>query len=519
MKHIKKLLAFAIVAVMMLSLCGLGAYAQSVPVGSGSGSITITNAAISETYAIYKLFDATVSASQTEGVSDSIAYTGTIPESLGTYFTKDAAGNITATDAAKANDGTLSEAAVAAIAAWANDQTAIAEEECESTPMSFTGLDYGYYVVTSTQGSSAISVDSTNPNAQIIDKNTTPPIVNETKTANDTNVFVGQTVSYTVSFDTANYYVNPNANNRSEKIVNYLIEDNFANGALTDITVTSISVTKGDESYTLTVQQFDDNGKITIPWVDGSGNSLYPNGATLTIQYSGTVAKSVAIDGQGNVNQAKLSFVTEYGTNPPSQITVEETIYSYALAIKKVNQKGEPLAGATFKLPFYVIASPEADGAYVYAGTEASAEVGYTTDSLTTGDDGLIIIKGLEGKDSDTSTAGTYEFEETAAPSGYNKLAGKISVTATKTGQTSTSTTTYLDADGNIVDQQTTGGSTVIVSIESLAATPVVVVNKSGTEMPATGGIGTTIFYVVGSILVVGAAIVLVTKKRVSQKF
>lgn len=129
----------------------------------------------------------------------------------------------------------------------------------------------------------------------------------------------------------------------------------------------------------------------------------------------------------------------------------------------------------------------DTDGAYIYAGTEAGEGL---TNSLTTPDDGLIIVKGVK--------TGTYSVTETAAPNGYNKLTAPVTVTATKTGEKTTSTTTYLDENGEVVDQKTEGGSEVLVSIDKLAATPIVVVNKTGTELPSTGGIGTTIFYTIG---------------------
>ena len=55
------------------------------------------------------------------------------------------------------------------------------------------------------------------------------------------------------------------------------------------------------------------------------------------------------------------------------------------------------------------------------------------------------------------------------------------------------------------------------LTIQELAATPVLVINHAGTELPSTGGIGTTIFYVLGGILAVGAAVVLIARKRVSE--
>ena len=74
----------------------------------------------------------------------------------------------------------------------------------------------------------------------------------------------------------------------------------------------------------------------------------------------------------------------------------------------------------------------------------------------------------------------------------------------------------YLDEDGKVVDENTKVIE-VKVDIDTIAATAVVVLNKAGTELPSTGGMGTTVFYVLGAVLVVGAGVLLVTKKRMSQ--
>ena len=74
----------------------------------------------------------------------------------------------------------------------------------------------------------------------------------------------------------------------------------------------------------------------------------------------------------------------------------------------------------------------------------------------------------------------------------------------------------YLDENGKVVDK-TDKVTEVKVDIDTIAATAVVVVNKAGTELPSTGGMGTTVFYVLGTVLVLGAVVLLVTKKRMSD--
>ena len=85
-----------------------------------------------------------------------------------------------------------------------------------------------------------------------------------------------------------------------------------------------------------------------------------------------------------------------------------------------------------------------------------------------------------------------------------------------KTGETTTKTTIYLNADGSVASEHTETTIDVSFDISEIAATPVAVLNKTGIELPSTGGTGTVIFYVLGSILLLGAAIFFVVRKRMS---
>ena len=468
----KKFFAFLLVVVLMLSL-SVAAFAQTVGTAADdTGSITINNAAKGETYAIYKLFDATVSTFvDSEGnTKTAIAYRlpagmTAIPDGLTDYFEKDAAGNITA----KIDE--LNDAAIAALTAWASTATAVASVESNGTTLTFQGLDYGYYVVTTTQGNAAISVDSTAPNASIYDKNTTPPVNNPKKEVNDTNFYIGDTITYTVSFGTANFN---GTGSEAKRIVSYTISDTLPD-FLSEVTVTSITIGSAEYKVDGAVPQFDANKTITIPWVSGTSpnyTSLYANGAQIVITYTAVLTDAATIAGSGNTNTVSITFTDEANVTPDPKI-VTSTVYTYAIAIKKVDEDGNNLAGAVFELPFYVNKTPDAnDGAYIYAGTTAGTDL---VNELTTPADGLIIIKGLK--------SGT--------PVSITEKAAKV------------------------IDEET--NAFVTLTIQELAATPVLVINHAGTELPSTGGIGTTIFYVLGGILAVGAAVVLIARKRVSE--
>ena len=499
MKRTRKLASLLLALVMVFALATT-AFAQDVPGSGGTGSITISNAAKGETYTIYKLFDATVNAD-----GSSIAYTGDFPESLSEYFEKDANGYISATPAAK-NGENMSDGLKAALKTWTIDAPATSSVVSDGSALNFNGLFFGYYVVTTSQGDQVISVDSTMPNVTIVDKNSSTP-KDLSKTASSDNVSIGDTVTYTVSFKTSNYY---GAGENAKEIVSYTIEDTLPE-FLTGVNVTSIIVDNDGDNTTTGDQanvtaQFA-NRKIVIDWYDETNNQfLYDNGATVTITYTAVVTDTAAIDGNGNTNKVTVTWTTKNGEPPvPGKLEQEETIFTYAIALKKVNNEGKALPGAVFQFPFYVKSTADANGAYIYAGTTEGEGL---TNQITTPDGGVIVVKGVK--------TGSYEITEVKAPDGYNKLTAPVTVEAVKTNSTSTHTTVYLDKDGNVVDVSAKV-TEVKVDIDTIAATALVVVNKAGTELPSTGGMGTTIFYVLGAVLVLGAVVLLVTKKRMSD--
>ena len=497
MKHARKLASLLLALVMVFALATT-AFAQEVPGTDGKeGSITISNAAKGETYTIYKLFDATVNAD-----GSSIAYTGEIPASLSTYFTADVNGYISATPEAKDGEN-MSEGLKTALKAWTADATVTATATSDGSALTFKGLALGYYVVTTSQGEQLISVDSTMKDVTIVDKNSSTP-KDLTKTASKDDVFIGDTVTYTVRFKTSNYY---GAGKDAKEILSYTIEDTLPD-FLNNVTVTSISVNNDAiQDQTGATPQFDSNKKIVIDWYDEVNKQfLYDNGATITITYTAVVTEKATIDGAGNTNKVTVTWTTKGDEPPvPGKLEEEKTIYTYAIALKKVNDKGQALPGAIFKFPFYVKSTADADGAYIYAGDTAGEGL---TNQITTPESGVIVVKGVK--------SGSYEIKEDTAPAGYNKLTAPVTVEAVKTGETTTHITVYLDKDGNKVDESAKV-TEVKVDIDTIAATAVVVVNKAGTELPSTGGMGTTIFYVLGAVLVVGAGVLLVTKKRMNR--
>ena len=275
--------------------------------------------------------------------------------------------------------------------------------------------------------------------------------------------------------------------------------------------------------------------------------SLYNSDVTIVVDYYMILDDDAIVDEPGNKNYA------QYGYNPvepkdaeptppsdkdkPSQKKEvdEATVYTFALAFVKIDDHGESLANASFKLPFYVkevtVTKDEADAEgtagetaadtsdekkiYVYAGEEAGEGL---TNIVTTDESGVITIKGVK--------QGVYPVEETEAPVGFNKLVEPFTVEAKKSGESVTvitETTIYLDENGVVTSEETqtavvknTDGDQNVDNVPVYQFNPII--NKKGTELPSTGGAGTTMFYVIGTILVLGAGLVLVTKKRMSVR-
>lgn len=513
----KKLFALALVLLMVLSL-GAGALA------AGDGSITITNATIGKEYVIYKVFDATYSGSN-------VAYTYKTGETDTLFAILSDANSpfeLTASTVADVYNVTVKAGKDAsAISTFLSDneqyltQTAAAKATTEK--VEFTGLDYGYYYITSALGA-VVTIDTAAPSAEVVDKNQGSSwdlsehgkaIVvvradgqEELVEVNSANY--GDELTFRIGVNAVNY-------EKGKQVLQYVINDtmaaglSFVDGSL-KVTVDGTALNAGDYTLTKAGQTF----KVSIPWVtdraEGGYTPKYSANAVIIVEYKATVTAAAEIAGEGNKNTATYDYQTvdDKPNGPWNESTKEETTtYVFALGILKTDEKGSPLAGAKFALTdeaghrIYVTAADDS-GTYIFDAQSESNEV-------VSPASGLIVIKGL--------AAGTYKLTETEAPRGYNLLENAITVEASikdVTNYTET-ITTYYDKDGNVVSQEVAGGSSKTTTA-AVNVVPVTVVNKAGTELPSTGGIGTTLFYVLGGLLVVGAVILFVTRKRMKSE-
>ena len=538
MKTMKKFVSLALALMMALALMA-PAFAQDVTYAgedaTTDGSLTISNAAKGETYAIYKLFDATYGEAAAEGGDVPMSYTlaGDIPSGLADYFVKATEGSdvVTAEEAATDADGKLSEDAVTALKAWATNEGGIptaaqdgavsalpASAVADGSELTFKNLPYGYYVVVSqSSNGGAISVDTLNPHATLVDKNTSEPgkPSKTVKTATDNKVAqIGETVTYTVEFTTVNWVTPENGSEATEKVVTYTIEDTLPD-FLSDVTVTGIKVIEGEKETVLVgegaignagvtgVDTFGTGKEIVINWTaDGTENtdSRFANGAKIVLTYTAVVNEKIVNDAHNGAGENEVSVYP----NSKEPQKDKEKVYTYDFTLFKYTKNGETetkLEGAEFTLsknedgsePISFVAV-EGKGYRVATQEEIDDTAVETTTTLVAGE---VTIDGL--------ATGTYYLTETKAPDGYNKLTEPVTVIITAITDAENNTTDNYNvmdkADGNPLTDKT-----------------LKVANLSGGLLPSTGGIGTTIFYVVGGVLVVGAAILLMTRKRVRDE-
>lgn len=468
-KTFKKLFAALLAAALVLAMA-VPAFAVT---NATKGSITISKTVKDETYTIYRMFKLD------SYNAESNTYSYTVESDWEGFFKTGAGGNYITLDgqnhptwtAADENDSTTVAAFAKAALAWAKQKgiQSAGTQEGNGSSITFSNLDLGYYLVDSSLGA-LCGLNTTNPDATIKEKNEKPEIKKEVQTSagdwgSENNAKIGDTVEYKVEIKVA------------DGAQKYTVTDTMSKGLT--FNNSSLKVTANDAvttDYTLTSTT---NGFTLV--LPETYVSTLTKGTTIIVTYNATLNKDAVIDGDGNANEVKLSYGNHQNT-VPSKVTTKSSQFDL---VKVDGTTNKLLDGAEFEL-----ADGETKLSFVKdtAGNyrvAAAGEDGATT--TITVKNGKVNIYGLAGK--------TYTLTETKAPDGYNKLV--------------TSETVNL-ADGSKTH------ATIVDSVYKDGG--VVVENHAGTVLPSTGGMGTTLFYVIGGGLMVAAVVLLVTKKRMEHK-
>ena len=485
MKHARKLTSLLLALVMVFALATT-AFAAETGTTTTKGTITVANPVAGRTYTAYKVFDVTYDESGHYSYTlpafpddDSTWYSmvrayatdpnsGLIAHTVGIDNTESGAESVFFTTNEK-----FSPADFAAYlkGMLRNHPTGHELTEQGDGTVSVSGLPLGYYFVASDTGA-LCNLTTTNPTATIHDKTD----MHFEKEADATTVEVGQTVTYTITGKVPAY--------TGFNTYTYKIEDTMSKGLTfkkdVKVTVGGTDVTD-DCTVAYDVNENANSFTVTIPVLVKS----YSIGAEIKVTYTATVNEDAIA--AVSENEAKLIYSSDPTTDETKTITPPAVkVYSAKIVIDKYEADKENVKLPNAEFVLYKEKTPGMPDTIVYYKWDDTAKkVEWVAEKnaayvVKTDDDGVAYFNGLAD--------GTYYLVETKAPDGYNRLEEPHEVVVA----------------GSVTD---TAKLTAIAKVA----------NSTGTELPSTGGMGTTVFYVLGFALVMGAVVLLVTKKRMSD--
>lgn len=478
MKRIKRVLALLAAFALVLAMA-VPAWAEG-----NTGSITVEKAKAGETYSIYKIFD--VVSYDTSVSPSKIVYKVTsewkdffaIGKAGAKYITLDKNNQVSKTSLDASNAADFAKAAIE----WANTKKikATASEVADEKGVTFTDVADGYYLVNTSLGALCSLNNVTGNNALVSEKNSVPSVEKKVKNGSvydDSNsAKIGDTVDYQTTITITG------------NVKNVVLHDKMEKGLTFDNNSVKVKADNGDvagSNYTLTTSNLSDGCTFEIEFKDDYIANL-PAGTQIIVTYSASLNENAVIGTTGNKNDTWL----KYGNG--GSVTDETKTCSYSFDLVKTDNSNKLLAGAQFEL--YTnknctdkVALVKVGNDYRVASATEKATTNFTSAVIVSNDTSKITVNGLKGETS-------YWLKEIKAPEGYNELEEPYEFIMGADNMSATLNGTQW-GDGGVH-----------------------VINNAGTVLPSTGGMGTTVFYVVGGGLMAVAVVLLVTKKRMENK-
>lgn len=393
-----------------------------------------------------------------------------------------------------------------------------------STGNSFAGVEQGYYLIAETKVGNAqdtyslVMLDTAgNESVTVNTKEDLPTLEKKIKETNDSTGFVsewqdGADYDFT---DAVPFKLTGTVSSKYDdyKEYYYVFHDKMCDGLSFDSSsvVVKVDGKKVTGGYRVETENLGDDCtfEVVFPNLKSITGATVTADSVITVEFEATLNENAVVGKPGNPNEAKL----EYSNNPyhtedsegdedddtdedeTSETPWDKVIaFTYKLNADKIDGTGAALSGAGFTLYKYDAKT----GAYVAVGNEIT---GVTTFTFT----------GLD--------AGLYKLVETTVPAGYNQAADlEFEIVATydvDSADPQLITLVVNDAAGNLISE---GEEAVFNTVVTDGAVNTAVRNLQGTELPSTGGIGTTIFYVLGTVLMLGAVVVLVSRRRMNAE-
>lgn len=508
MKRVKRVLALLTAFALVLAMA-VPAWAE----GAGATyTLTINNA--NGTYEAYQIFKGDLSENDGKKVLSNIQWgSGVVATKMGNERAAKVAESLTTSALAESFAEDLvsgSKLSSTKATATAKNGTAV-----------FTDLSAGYYLVKNS------SVDTGKTHTDFIlevvgnttanHKGDVPDVEKKVEEKNDSTGATtwGTTADYDVG-DEINFELTgtlPESYGRYNKY-KYEFDDTMTNMTYKDNSVKVYYVKGGNTNRTAINSGFtsawdEEAKKLTVTFDDlKTAVPELAHGDKIVVTYTATLDASAVVGGNGNPNKVKLKY-----SNNPNGAEIGETpektvvVFTYKTIINKVTKgtdgKNVPLAGAEFTLSKF-IASESGSDTVTVNGTEyhGTWNNGVTVTPTKTGDvANVFTFSGLD--------TGIYRLTETKTPAGYNTIDPVyFEIVATNDG------TKVISMEGKAVN----GSEISFTANTTSGSLSADVINNAGTTLPSTGGMGTTVFYVVGGGLMAVAVVLLVTKKRMENK-
>lgn len=515
MKRMKKLASFLLAAIMVLSMT-VSAFAAD---GYSISIDAVAEGEVVHTYEVYQIFAGTLSTNED---GDTILLdlvwgengTGTVGEEVEEDVVK-------ALEAASGTDA--EKLAVIKLYATLSDPYKIV-----NSGETLEGVPAGYYLIKDVDGAwQDKDAAYTQYVVKVVkDVTVTPksakPSVDKEVYDDDDKVAVGDNAGWG---ETADHNINESfqfkltatltadtdfdAYETYKVIFNDTMSDGVTFESIDSVTVDGVPLDADDYTCDAKAGQAGGFWALTIEDIKAFDDVNLSDGAAIVVIYNAHLNEDATVNHTSGTTDNKNTVYLQYSNNPNASgsgdsgnddtgKTEEDHVWVFTYDVNNTKYKNEVnkdniLAGAGFTLydaDGNVVKLYLSNGAYYVYDEENAPEGVEVVEKMTSQEDGTFNIKGLD--------VGTYTLKETTIPTGYNKCDDvEIVISATHS-------------------EATDGASATTTLTEATKNTDNDIVNKAGTTLPETGGIGTTIFYVLGAVLVIGAVVVMVTKKRMS---